>query len=264
MTSTHDLAATTDALGTAFGTAGLALEPAAGLTDLAGTLTSVMFGNGTATTPATLAVITDAGLDVFDAAVAALQKSIPGLTPGEPTALGSVAELDTVRSGDVAFHTITTAEGEPVGLLILEQDRRRAESAPDSPTQPVEETGATTSPSTPTTDPLLAPSFGTDQVPGAGAPLSGAASNGAGGGSRTGLTMLSDVMLNVTVDLGRQSLALSQVLALSVGSVVELDRAAGAPVDIRVNGILFGRGEVVVVDDEYAVRIIEILETPDR
>ena len=81
---------------------------------------------------------------------------------------------------------------------------------------------------------------------------------------RKSKSLVSDVMLDVTVELGRQSLRLSQVLNLNIGSVVELDRSAGAPVDIRVNGILFGRGEVVVVDNEYAVRVIEILEQPSR
>jgi flagellar motor switch protein FliN len=254
MTSTHDLSAVTDTLGVAFGSAGLTLEPAEGLSDVAGTLTVVRFGDGSGATPATLAVVTDNGLDLFDAAVAALQKSMPGLASGEPTALTSIAELDTNRPEATAYHTILSG-GMPVGILIIEEDRRRmadpGSTAPDAP--------------------MAAPS--TDEPPTSERPIptgpsASAVGSSAVSGPRTGsgsnLSLLSDVMLNVTVDLGRQMLALSDVMALSVGSVVELDRAAGAPVDIRVNGVLFGRGEVVVVDEEYAVRVIEIVETPER
>ncbi len=256
MTSTQDLSTVNDALGIAFEASGLALEPADGLADLAESLSTVSFVDGTetSTTPVTLAVITDAGLDLFDAAVAALQKSIPGLIPGEAVAIDSVAELDINRTGVVAHYTILR-DGVPVGLLILEEDRRRtdapaAESTPasglDDPAVPFEDMPQATAPSPSEVNATTS------------APVVGGNPVGAGGN----LTMLSDVMLNVTVELGRQSLTLSQVLGLSVGSVVELDRTAGAPVDIRVNGILFGRGEVVVVDDEYAVRLIEILESP--
>lgn len=94
--------------------------------------------------------------------------------------------------------------------------------------------------------------------------------NGAGAGSTTGrgagaysgLTMLRDVELDVSVELGRTEMTLAEVLALHVGSVVELDRPAGAPVDVRVNGTLLARGEVVVIDGEYAVRIAEVID-PD-
>lgn len=261
MTTTQDLSAVSDALGSAFAGVGLNLEPVEGLVDVPGSLTALTFTDGSDVTPATIIVATDGGLDQFDAAVAALQKAMPGMTPSEPSAIGSVAELDVVRTGVVSHHRITS-EGMVVGLLVLEQDRRQtsSEGSDQAGTVPPGPEAAQPVPPTaqPTTDPLTA---------GRSEPLSGAAPqhtpSATAGGAR-GLSMLSDVMLNVTVDLGRQSLALSQVLALSVGSVVELDRAAGAPVDIRVNGILFGRGEVVVVDDEYAVRLIEILETPDR
>ncbi len=77
------------------------------------------------------------------------------------------------------------------------------------------------------------------------------------------LTRLRDVQLQVTVELGRTSMIVSDVLALEIGSLIELDRSAGAPIDVRVNGTLLARGEVVVVDDEYAVRLTEMID-PDR
>ena len=71
--------------------------------------------------------------------------------------------------------------------------------------------------------------------------------------------LLADVNLEVTVELGRVRLKVRELLELTEGSVVELDRAAGSPVDVMANGSLIARGEVVVVDDELGVRITELL-----
>lgn len=76
------------------------------------------------------------------------------------------------------------------------------------------------------------------------------------------LQLLHEVPMGVTVQLGSTRMTVRELLALSPGSLVELDRAAGSPVDVLVNGTLLARGEVVVVDEEYAVRISEIVSTP--
>jgi flagellar motor switch protein FliN/FliY len=73
------------------------------------------------------------------------------------------------------------------------------------------------------------------------------------------INLLMDVNLKVTVELGRTKMQLRQVLELQQGSVVELDRLAGDPVDVYVNERLFARGEVIVVDDKFGVRITEII-----
>jgi flagellar motor switch protein FliN/FliY len=75
----------------------------------------------------------------------------------------------------------------------------------------------------------------------------------------TNIEMLMDVSMLVTVELGRTRMTLRQVLDLQNGSVVELDRLAGDPVDIYVNERLIARGEVVVVDDKFGVRINELV-----
>ena len=74
------------------------------------------------------------------------------------------------------------------------------------------------------------------------------------------LDLLADVDLQVSVELGRVRLKVRELLRLGEGSVVELDRAAGAPVDVLVNGSLIARGEVVVVGDELGVRVTELLD----
>ncbi len=73
------------------------------------------------------------------------------------------------------------------------------------------------------------------------------------------INMLMDVNLQFTVELGRTQMPIKHVLELQKGSVVELDRVAGEPVDVFVNEHLMARGEVVVVDDKFGVRITELI-----
>jgi flagellar motor switch protein FliN/FliY len=75
----------------------------------------------------------------------------------------------------------------------------------------------------------------------------------------TNIDLLMDVHLRVTVELGRTKMQLRQILELQHGSVIELDRLAGDPVDIYVNERLFAKGEVIVVDDKFGVRITDII-----
>ncbi|HZT83567.1 MAG TPA: flagellar motor switch protein FliN, partial [Gemmataceae bacterium] len=78
------------------------------------------------------------------------------------------------------------------------------------------------------------------------------------------LNRLLDVSVTVTAELGRVTLPIAEVLKLGVGSVVELDRPVSEPVDLMVQGVLLARGEVVVVDDRFAIRIKEIAEPRKR
>ncbi|MBP7690424.1 MAG: flagellar motor switch protein FliN [Anaerolineales bacterium] len=78
-------------------------------------------------------------------------------------------------------------------------------------------------------------------------------------GDTASLDLLMDVPLRVTVELGRTRMSVRQVLELQSGSVVELDRMAGEAVDVMVNDRLMARGEVVVVDDKFGIRITEIV-----
>jgi flagellar motor switch protein FliN/FliY len=79
---------------------------------------------------------------------------------------------------------------------------------------------------------------------------------------RARMRLLHDVELVLTAEIGRTRLPMRQVLDLVPGTVLELDRAAGAPADVMVNGRLVARGEVVVVDEDYGIRISEIV-APD-
>ena len=71
--------------------------------------------------------------------------------------------------------------------------------------------------------------------------------------------ILNDVNLNVRIELGRSHMRVEDVLRLGAGSVVELDKLAGDPVDVYVNGYLVARGEVLVLNDNFCVRVSEII-----
>ncbi len=74
------------------------------------------------------------------------------------------------------------------------------------------------------------------------------------------LGRLNNVLMTLTVEIGRTTMPVRSVLALEPGSVVELDRSAGAPADVLLNGRRIALGEIVVVDQDYAVRITQILD----
>ena len=76
--------------------------------------------------------------------------------------------------------------------------------------------------------------------------------------------MLLDIPLEVTVELGRTRLPLRELLALTAGSVVELAKLAGEPLDVLVNGKLVARGEAVMVNDKFGLRLTDIVSRTER
>jgi len=78
------------------------------------------------------------------------------------------------------------------------------------------------------------------------------------GGKLEGKT-LGDIPVQVTVELGRTQMSLRKVLELQEGSVIELDRLAGEPLDLKAGGQLIAQGEVVAVDDYYGLRITNVI-----
>ncbi|MDI2097894.1 flagellar motor switch protein FliN [Ruicaihuangia caeni] len=77
------------------------------------------------------------------------------------------------------------------------------------------------------------------------------------------LARIHNVEMALTVEIGRTRMSVRDVLGLEPGAVVELDRSAGAPADVLLNGRLIARGEIVVIDQDYAVRVTEILDTAE-
>ncbi|MFA7635881.1 MAG: flagellar motor switch protein FliN [Bacillota bacterium] len=78
------------------------------------------------------------------------------------------------------------------------------------------------------------------------------------------LDLLMDVPLPVMVELGRTSMLVKDIMSVGPGSIIELDKAAGENVDILINGRLIARGEVVVIEENFGVRIVEFVKAPEK
>ena len=75
------------------------------------------------------------------------------------------------------------------------------------------------------------------------------------------INFLSDIPVRITVELGKTRKSVKEVLELKVGHVIRLDRQAGEPVDVLVNGKIFAHGEVVVIDENFGVRVVDIVNS---
>lgn len=99
-----------------------------------------------------------------------------------------------------------------------------------------------------TVKPVQFQSFEEEQVPAASASID----------------LILDVPLEITVELGRTNKTIKEILEISPGTIIELDKMSGEPMDILVNGKLVAKGEVVVIDENFGVRITEIIDSIER
>lgn len=81
---------------------------------------------------------------------------------------------------------------------------------------------------------------------------------------KSNLNLLLDVPLQISVELGSTRMRIKEILELGMGSIVELERLAGEPVDVLVNGKIFAKGEVVVIDENFGIKITDIVSPVDR
>jgi len=73
-----------------------------------------------------------------------------------------------------------------------------------------------------------------------------------------------DIPVTITMEVGRSQISIRNLLQLNQGSVVELDRVAGEPLDVLVNGTLIAHGEVVVVNDKFGIRLTDVISQTER
>ena len=137
------------------------------------------------------------------------------------------------------------AQAQAAEAAAAAQAAEAAQAAQATPAAPVVQPV----PVTPIPDPVSAAASGFRPMAGTVTPLVG-----------RGLEMLHGVDMEVTVELGRTRMTVRDLLALTPGHVLELDRAAGSPADLLVNGRLIARGEVVVVDEDFGLRVTEIID----
>jgi flagellar motor switch protein FliN/FliY len=83
-------------------------------------------------------------------------------------------------------------------------------------------------------------------------------------GAGNDLSMILDIPVQLTVELGRTRIPIKHILQLAQGSVVELETMAGEPMDVLVNGYLIAQGEVVVVNDKFGIRLTDIVTPSER
>jgi len=95
-------------------------------------------------------------------------------------------------------------------------------------------------------------------------PLSPAGAVGLKTEDKRNLDLILDISVPVSVELGRTTMLIKDILALSQGSIVELERVAGTPVDLLVRGKLLAQGEVVVVDENFGLKITNICGSEER
>jgi flagellar motor switch protein FliN/FliY len=87
---------------------------------------------------------------------------------------------------------------------------------------------------------------------------------GGGGGAEANLDTVLDIPVTISMEIGRTKISIRNLLQLNQGSVVELDRLAGEPLDVMVNGTLIAHGEVVVVNDKYGIRLTDVVSAAER
>lgn len=86
----------------------------------------------------------------------------------------------------------------------------------------------------------------------------------AAGGAPHDIELVLDIPVQLTVELGRTRVPIRHVLQLAQGSVIELDRLAGEPMDVFVNGCLIAQGEVVVVNEKFGIRLTDVITPSER
>jgi flagellar motor switch protein FliN/FliY len=213
------------------------------------------------------------GLDLAAATQPALDAV--AATLGAAARAARTVELDLVVSDLGPAFTVVPLIGAGIAASVLIQDHLLDQpvAADGAAPQPepaasaaqqladavVDAAPAPTTPSHPVAPPAADPT-GIPHTPASG-PAAGPVS-----GSVTplppsrGIEMLHGVDMEVTVELGRTRMTVRDLLALTPGAVLELDRAAGSPADLLVNGRLIARGEVVVVDEDFGLRVTEIID----
>lgn len=97
-----------------------------------------------------------------------------------------------------------------------------------------------------------------------GASAGGAGGAGSPGGKERNLSLILDIPLRVTVELGRTKMPVNELLNLTQGSVIELSKLAGEPMEVLVNDKLIARGEAVVVNEKFGVRLTDVISPSER
>jgi flagellar motor switch protein FliN/FliY len=182
---------------------------------------------------------------------AKISSSVSAAAPAILDSTGS----DIFERDYVAFCTITIDGAEPITMLISPDETLLETLSPHFGGKKAESSAD---------DSFAAPSSDTD------IPLSQHSESAPGGSSfsakvpKVNVDMLLDIELEVAIELGKANVAIKNVLDFAPGALIELDRFAGEPVDLLVNNKVVAKGEVVVIDENFGVRIISLVSPEER
>ncbi|MFZ5614502.1 MAG: flagellar motor switch protein FliN [Pseudomonadota bacterium] len=157
-----------------------------------------------------------------------------------------MAELESAGDGD-AVAAAATDSGDASDMDLWEQalaEQMQADSAAQQPASGV------------------ASAAGAEQL--SPAAFQSLQPDGVGAAGPANLDLILDIPVTLAVELGRTKIQIRNLLQLAQGSVVELDRLAGEPMDVLVNGCLVAQGEVVVVNDKFGIRLTDIVSPVER
>ena len=212
----------------------------------AGVLSQAMLGE---TLPA--AEATDLLTEVAGQAYGAFRTAAGQAGPAPPSmTFAAAAEMPALPAPAAVTFTWDRAEGESLGGALLLPEALLADAsspaAPEAAPAPSQ-----TPPQQPTPQPVEVAraqfsDFGGEQIAG-------------GDGAPGNLHILSDVELEVTVELGRRRIPLADVLSLTTGSIIELEKLVGQPLEVYANGRLIAEGEAVVIDEQFGVRVTSLM-----
>lgn len=194
---------------------------------------------------------TDAPDQPEDAASAALRAAREALASIQAEADAAAEGANPESQDDPASKSQVEADAEAQMLadLAMQEAIQESAEAPDEKVAPANPTGVGrgvgVGPTTSNAKPLELPDFDLSSVQGA----------------QHGLDLLADVQLDVRIELGRTRMLVEDVLRLNAGAVVELDKLAGDPLDVFVNDRLVARGEVLVLNDNFCIRVNEIIDS---
>jgi len=198
----------------------------------------------------------DSVKELFTQVSGAFATELGGKTGGSVSAVPP-AILDNTGSdifeGDyAAFCTITISGIEPIMLIISPDETLVEKLSPNFG-------GKTSAPAAPTSAPSSSAPASQPSHP------SGSSDNSFSSKvPKVNVDMLLDIELEVAIELGKTNIAIKKVLDLAPGALVELDRLAGEPVDLLVNNKVVAKGEVVVIDENFGVRIISLVSPEER
>ncbi|MCC6275379.1 MAG: flagellar motor switch protein FliN [Leptospiraceae bacterium] len=110
----------------------------------------------------------------------------------------------------------------------------------------------------------VAAALGPSSTPAPPPPKQSSQSKSGGASNTANLNLLMDVTMSLTVEFGRTNMMIKDVLHLSEGAIVELDKTSGDDLDLLVNGKLFGKGKLIVLDDYYGIQITQVIDPMER